>query len=166
MVAFVVLGMLSAYPPPLQTRDREKLRISITVDAEQAYKGSKQRTSQLEETARSLRGSLEGSEWLELVEVEQATDVRLRILGRRKTIDQKFAIGYSLEAFDFFTEDEFLYRGESFPAGGSTVTDEPENPFGAHGSRAPRWSDAARSLGKALEKFAEENYERILAGRN
>ena len=125
----------------------------------------KQRTSQLEQTARDVRGSLEGSAWLEIVEVEQATDVPLRILGRQKTLDQKFAIGYLIEASDFVMEDEFLYRGESFPAGGSTVTDEPENPFGAHGPRAPRWSDAARSLGESLEKFAKENYERILAAR-
>jgi hypothetical protein len=45
------------------------------------------------------------------------------------------------------------------------VADQPENPFGAHGSRAPLWSDAARGLGESLEKFAEKNYERILAAR-
>jgi len=165
MVVLIVLGQLWAFPPFLQTEDHEKLRISITVDAEQAYKGSKQRTSPLEETARYLRGSLKESEWLEVVEVEKAPDVRLRILGRCRTLDQKFAIGYLLEAADFVMEDEFLYQGESSPAGGSTVTGEPETPFGVHGLRAPHSSDAARSLGESLEKFAKENYERILAGR-
>jgi hypothetical protein len=148
-----------------QEAPQGKIRILVAADATREFGGVRQRESELAQTVRDVRKSLRNSKWIEVTEDVEGADVIVRILGRRKSPDEGLALGYSLAAGDFRTEDEFAYseQASSTSRGRTTHIDRPG---GAEGTlRGAAWSDAARRFGESLELFAQTNYELILARR-
>jgi hypothetical protein len=158
-----LLGPALALSP--QEAPQGKVRLFVAADATRDFEGVSQRESELEQTAKDVRKSLRKSRWIEVTETEEGADVIVRILGRRKSPDEGLALGYSLHAGDFRTEDEFVYNEEaaSSSRSRSTSIDQP----GGHerDQRGAKWSDIARRFGASLEFFAESNYELILKQR-
>jgi hypothetical protein len=148
-----------------QQAPQGKVRIFVSASAETAYQGVMQRASDLDQIARDVRKSLKKSRWLSVTEDAEEADVIVRILGRRTSPDESLALGYSLDAGDFKTEDEFVYSEEA-SLGSRGRTTSIDKPGGSEQTlRGARWSDAARRFGASLELFAQTNYELILARR-
>jgi hypothetical protein len=148
-----------------QEAPQGKVRIFVASAATRDFQGVRQRESDLAETAKDVRKSLRKSRWIEVTDDVEGADVIVRILGRRKSPDEVLALGYSLEAGDFKTEDEFVYS-EQAALGTRGRTTSIDKPGGFEETLRPtRWSDVARRFGASLEIFAESNYELILKRR-
>jgi hypothetical protein len=156
---------LPAFATPSQKPSQGRVRMYVSADASGVYKGAQQLAVDLEESARDLRKSLKKSDWIEVVDEEKDADVRLRIVGRRVDPDKGFALGYSLDAGAYKTEDEFLYSGESIPTGGGRSRDARDMSDDLQPRKTLGWSELAKKFGRSLEEFAESNYDRIVSQR-
>ena len=97
--------LVSAPQPASEKPTQGRVRIHLSADSSESYKGVQQRSSELEETTRDVRRNLNNNKWLELTENAEEADIRLLVLGRRKDVERGLVLGYSLEAGAFNTKD-------------------------------------------------------------
>ncbi len=148
-----------------QKPSQGKVRFYVTIDEDVTYKGKKQRTSELEESASDLRGRLKNSKWVEVTDDLESADIRLRILGRRRDQEKGRILGYFLDAGAFKTEDEFSYVGQAVATGGIRSTESGRHGNNTQGRAMLGWGELAKRLAESLEEFAEANYDRLVSQR-
>jgi len=148
----------------LQEAPQGKVRLYVFAEAESIYQGVQQRASDLDQMVRDVRKSLKKSDWVEVTEGAEEADVRVRLLGRRKTPEGTLALGYALEAGTFKNESEFVF-GEKSANTSREASVSADRVGGAQSQRRLGWNEVASYFGASLEQFSKTNYERILSQR-
>jgi hypothetical protein len=159
-----VLLLVPFLAAPHQEASQGKVRLFVFADRESTYQGVQQRATDLDQTVRDVRKSLKKSDRVELTDSAETADVRVRILGRRKTPEGALALGYALEAGTFKNESEFVF-GEKSANTSREASGGADRVGGAQSQRRIGWNEVASYFGGSLEQFAKSNYERILAQR-
>ena len=129
------------------------------------YKGLQQRSADLEASARDVRRHLGKSKWVKSTDKIEEADIKVVILGRRKDPDKGVALGYSLDAGAYKTEDEiFDVSIEGNVMGGAMRESRTAADPSAKKSSA-KYEDLPPQFADSLSAFCEANYERIIAQR-
>ncbi len=129
------------------------------------YKGFQQRTSELEQTARDVRRHLGQSKWIQATNEIEESDVRVVVMGRREDPDKGIAIGYSLTAGAYETEDEFFDASQSATIRGGSARDVRSGADATARKSKVTYEELAEQFADSLSTFCESNYERIVSQR-
>ena len=161
LLPFLALPALGLAQRPSQG----KVLLHVTAGEAGVYKGMQQRTPDLEESARDIRRHIGKGKWSKVTDEIEEADIRIVVLGRRTDPDKGIAVGYSLDAGAYKTEDEIFDQAMSSDHGGGASRDvRTMNSDTAQKSKA-NWGDLAVQFADQLDVFCQQNYERIVAQR-
>jgi hypothetical protein len=164
LVAFAVL-VVPSLAMGAQKPTAGKVRFYVSAPEESVSKGIQQKASDLEESVRELRARLNKRKWVEVVDSEEASDIRLTILGRHQVPEKGNVLHFFIDAGAYKKDDEFAYQGDVVPTGGTRPTSASGSDSSKQGRSVLGWGELAKRFADSLEEFAQTNYERIVAQR-
>lgn len=148
-----------------QRPSKGKVKLHVVAGEADVYKGLQQRAADLEESAKDVRRHLGKNKWSEVTRDVEEADIRIVVLGRRDDPDKGIAIGYSLDAGAYKTEDEVFdanVAGEVM----SGASSESRSGSGANANKSTaKYEDLALQFARSLDSFCQTNYDRIVAQR-
>ena len=149
-----------------QRPSQGKVLLHVVAGEAGVYKGLQQRTPDLEESAKDIRRHLGKGNWTKVTEEVEEADIRIVVLGRRDDPDKGIAIGYSLDAGAYKTEDEYFDASVSAEdiRGGAARHDRNMTDSTARKSM-PTYEDLALQFARSLDTFCQSNYDRIVSQR-
>ena len=148
-----------------QKPSQGKVLMHVSAAEAGVYKGLQQRTPDLEETARDVRRHLGKSKWIKPTNDIEESDVRIVVLGRREDPDKGIAIGYSIDAGAYKTEDELFDASQSATIMGGSARDVRSATDRTAQKSKATYEDLAKQFADSLSTFCETNYERIVSQR-
>lgn len=142
-----------------------KVKMHVSAGEAGVYKGLQQRIPDLEQSARKVRLRLGSSKWVESTNDIEEADIRVVVLGQREDPDKGIAIGYSIDAGAYKTEDEIFDASEEATVRGGAARDvRSSTDVSAQKSKAS-YDDLAIQFADQLSYFCEQNYQRIVSQR-
>jgi len=142
-----------------------KVKMHVSAGDAGVYKGFQQRTPDLEESARHVRLRIGKSDWVESTNNIEESDIQVVVLGHREDPDKGIAIGYTIDAGAYKTEDEIFDASEDATIRGGAARDvRSGTDVSAQKSKAS-YEDIAVQFADQLSYFCEQNYQRIVAQR-
>ena len=164
LLALLVLPALAS-PALGQRPSKGKILLYVTADEAGVYKSLQQRTPDLEESAKDVRRHLGKGKWTKVTNKEEEADIKITVLGRRDDPDKGIALGYSLDAGAYKTEDEVFDGSQSATVRGGAARDvRSGTDLTAQKSNAT-YEDLAMQFATSLDEFCETNYDRIVSQR-
>lgn len=164
MKLLLVLFLLAA-PSFAQKPSQGKVRLYVTAGEAGVYEGLQQRAADLEESAKDIRRYLGGGDWTEATDKEEEADIRIVVLGRRRDPDRGIALGYSLDAGAYKTEDEIYDVSVDGTAMGGASRGARSSTDATAQKRQATYEDLAEQFARSLDVFCQSNYDRIVRQR-
>ena len=169
----VVLLLSSA---PVLGQEREKIGFYVMVEGDRS--GPRQRTNELERSARELRNRLRGASSIRVTESPEEAQVLFRLLSRKKE-GNEYRITYELDAGRYVARGAFVLGGRRqaddgirsgfYRQGYNSLSGRPMT-LGlivpANTKASPGWEELVVSIASSLDGFVKANYERILTSDN
>ncbi len=163
----LALSLLPALASPAlgQRPSKGKVLLYVTADEAGVYKGFQQRTPDLEESAKDVRRHLGKGKWTKVTNKEEEADIKVLVLGRRDDPDKGIALGYSLDAGAYKTEDEIFDESVSATVRGGAARDVRSATDRSAQKTNATYEDLAAQFAGSLDAFCQTNYDRIVSQR-
>ena len=180
LVNAILLLLISVPCLPDADTPKEKVLVYVVID-EGSGKAS---LDDLEDSAKDLKKQIEKREWLDLAKSEDDADIIIHLLDRwKQTIPNRngrvgYALRYNLVAGSYSQLDDYVFGRLSTPGGikprgdlnAPGLNPHIETPLPGDGRQLfgdviASWDELAQNLSKTLEKFARENYGRLMEQR-
>jgi hypothetical protein len=160
MFVFALSALAQAQRP-----SQGNVLLHVTAGEGGVYKGLQQRTPDLEESARDVRRHLGKGKWTKVTDDIDEADIRIVILGRRRDPDKGIALGYTLDAGAYKTEDELFDASITQDVRSGAARHDRSTTDSTAQKTTAKYEDLALQFARSLDTFCEQNYERILAQR-
>ena len=103
--------------------------------------------------------------WTKTTNKEEEADIKIVVMGRRDDPDKGIALGYSLDAGAYKTEDEIFDSSVSATVRGGSSRDVRSATDQSAQKSTASYEDLAVQFAGSLDAFCQTNYDRIVSQR-